>query len=224
MSRRWLLALLLCLPAFAADSDDVIMRAMRVEIERARALQFAGLESPYYVEADVDDLTGFSASATLGGLVSANRSHHRSPQVEVRVGDYKFDNTNYVGSGFTYGSNYDVDRLPLENNYDLLRRYLWLAIDRAYKSAVEAISRKRAALKNITVGEQPDDFAKAAPVKLMEPVAPVTFDEEALKTRVRNLSAIFVKYPELRTSLVEFAGIHSIQYMANIEGSESRIQ
>jgi len=48
-----------------------------------------------------------------------------------------------------------------------LRRYLWLAIDRAYKSAVESIARKRAALKNISIGEQPDDFTKAAPVKLV---------------------------------------------------------
>ena len=82
---------------------------------------------------------------------------------------YKFDNTNYVGSGYSYGSNYDVDRLPLEDNYELLRRYLWLAIDRAYKSAVEAISRKRAALKNVSVSEQPDDFAKADPVQTHRP-------------------------------------------------------
>jgi len=128
---------------WAAGSDDVILQAMRAELNRARSLKFANLESPYYVEANVDDITGFTASATLGGLLSSNRSHSRTPRVQVRVGDYKFDNTNYVGSGFNYGSNYDVDRLPLEDNYDLLRRYLWLAIDRAYKSAVEAIARKR---------------------------------------------------------------------------------
>src|SRR5437867_1429745 len=153
--------LLLCVSAQAAESGDVMLRAMRAELDRARNLKFANLESPYYVEANVDDVTGFSASATLGGLISANRARVRSPRVQVRVGDYKFDNTNYIGSGFTYGSNYDVDHLPLEDNYDLLRRYLWLSIDRAYKSAVEAIARKRAALKNVSVAEQPDDFAKA---------------------------------------------------------------
>jgi hypothetical protein len=225
MRSRWLALLLLCVATgFAADSDDVILRAMRGELQRARGLKFANLESPYYVDASVDDTTGFTASATLGGLLSANRSHFRSPRVEVRVGDYKFDNTNYVGSSYNYASNYDVDRLPLENNYELLRRYLWLAIDRAYKSSVESIARKRAALRNLSVGEQPDDFAKAEPVKRIEPVAQVSFDEEALKTRVRNLSALFVKYPELRTSLVEFAGIHNIQYMASSEGAEIRTQ
>ena len=41
-----------------------------------------------------------------------------------------------------------------------MRRYLWLATDSAYKSAVEAISRKRAALKNVSVNQPLDDFAK----------------------------------------------------------------
>ena len=223
MRRRWFAVLLLCVPGYAADSDDVVLRAMRAELERARALKFVNLESPYFADASVDEVTGFSVSATLGGLLGVNRSHFRSPRVQVRVGSYKFDNTNYVGSGFTYGSNYDVDRLPLENNYDLLRRYLWLAIDRAYKSAVESIARKRAALKNISIGEQPDDFTKAAPVKLVDPVRPVTFDEEMWKARARKLSALFAKYPELRTTAVEITGLHGIQYLANTEGTEIRI-
>ena len=216
--------LLLCAIAQAADSGDVILRAMRAELHRARDLKFANLESPYYVEANVDDVTGFSASATLGGLLAANRTRFRSPRVQVRVGDYKFDNTNYIGSGFTYGSNYDVDHLPLEDNYDLLRRYLWLSIDRAYKSSVEAIARKRAALKNLSVAEQPDDFAKADPLKRIEAVGPVTFDEEHWKALVRRLSAIFARYPELRNSSVEFSGIHDVRYMATTEGTEVRLQ
>src|SRR5262249_41828483 len=146
------------------------------------------------------------------------------PRVHVRVGEYKFDNTNYIGSAFTYGSNYDVDHLPLEDNYDLFRRYLWLAIDRAYKSALEAIARKRAALKNVSVAEQPDDSANAGPLRRMEAISPVTFDEEHWKALVRRLSAIFAKYPSLRNSGVEFSGIHDIRYTATTEGTEIRLQ
>lgn len=225
MRRRALIALLLCAGAArAADSDDVILRAMRAETGRARHLKFDGLESPYYVEANVDDIDGFSAIATLGGLLSAGRTHYRSPRVEVRVGSYRFDNTNYIGSGFIFGSNYDVDRMPLEDNYELLRRYLWLAIDRAYKSAVESISRKRAALKNVSIGEQPDDFGKVEPLRRVDPVAPVSFDQETMKALVRRLSGVFAKYPELRNSSVEFNGVHDIRYMETTEGTEVRQQ
>jgi TldD protein len=218
------LLLLIAYTSSAADSGDVILRAMRAELDRAHNLKFANLESPYYVEANVDDVTSFTAAATLGGLLNANHGHFRVPRVEVRVGSYKFDNTNYIGSGYTYGSNYDVDRLPLEDNFELLRRYLWLAIDRAYKSAVESISRKRAALKNVSNGEHPDDFAPADPLRRMEPVSHFTFDEEPLQARVRSLSAIFAQYPELRNSSVEFSGVHNIRYMATTEGTEIRLQ
>ena len=224
MRLRPLLLLLCACASYAADSGDVILRAMRAELDRARNLTFANLESPYYVEANIDDVASFTASATLGGLLSANHGHFRSPRVEVRVGSYKFDNMNYIGSGYIYGSNYDVDRLPLEDNFELLRRYLWLAIDRAYKSAVESISRKRAALKNVSIGEQPDDFAPAEPLRNIEPVSPASFDEEALKARVRSLSAIFAKYPDVRNSSVDFSGAHNIRYMATTEGTEIRVQ
>jgi hypothetical protein len=208
----------------AADSGDVILRAMRAEVDRARNLKLASLESPYYIEATVDDVTGFSALATLGGLLSANHSRYRSPRVEVRVGSYKFDNTNYIGSGYTFGSNYNVDRLPLEDNYELLRRDLWLGIDRAYKSAVESISRKRAALKNVSVGELPDDFSKIEPLRRIETIRAAKLDEEGWRARVRSLSGVFAKYPELRNSSVEFNGVDEIRYMATTEGAEIRLQ
>ena len=103
--------------------------------------------SPYFVEYLLDDSDNFNASASLGGLITRRRDHFRALDVHVRVGDYKFDNSNYIGSGFAFGSRYDLQRFPLDNSYLVLRRYLWLATDSAYKNAVEAVSRKRAALR-----------------------------------------------------------------------------
>ena len=107
------------------------------------------------------------------------------------MGDYKFDNTNYVGSGFGFGSRYDLERFPLEDSYPLLRRYLWLVTDSAYKSAVEAISRKRAALRNMQQSEQLDDFAHAEPVKSRAAHQAPGDRRGAWAGRVRTLSAIF---------------------------------
>ena len=56
----------------------------------------------------------------------AAHGHFRAPDVHVRVGDYKFDNTQLRGGGFGGGSRYDLERFPLENSYPLLRRYFWL--------------------------------------------------------------------------------------------------
>ena len=48
-----------------------------------------------------------------------------------------------------------------------LRQYFWLATDVAYKSALEIIARKRAALKNVTVADQLPDLSRVEPMTLV---------------------------------------------------------
>ena len=140
------------------------------------------------------------------------------------MGDYKFDNTNYAGSGFNFGTHYDLERFPLDNSYAVLRRYFWLATDSAYKSAVEAIARKRAALRNITVNEQLNDFAHAEPVHAAaRSHGHSTIDEDTWTDTGAPLSAIFDQYPEVENSSVDFRAGDGGYYLVNSEGTEVRV-
>lgn len=205
----------------AVAQDDMILKAMRDELSRSMTLKLTNLESPYYIEYEVDDAKQYSAVASLGALITSGESVFRVPRVHVRVGSYDFDNTDYVGSGFNFGSRYDT-RLPFDNDYSVLRQSLWLATDQSYKSALEAISRKRAALRNISVTEKLPDFSKAAPVKRIEPAVakPVLLD--AWKDRSRKLSSVFLEYPKLKGSSVEFSALDGNHYLLTSEGSEVR--
>src|SRR4029077_17339347 len=173
-----------------APPTDPIFQAMHDEIDRARKLSLANLEAPYFVEYTIDEQETFTVTATLGGLLSRRRERFRAPDVHVRVGGYKFDNGNFAG-GFGGGSRYDLERFPLEDSYPLLRRYFWLMADSAYKSSVEDVSRKRAAMRNIQQNEQLNDFAHAEPVKSVQPIKHLAVDEEQWAGRVRTLSAVF---------------------------------
>jgi TldD protein len=205
-----------------APTGDVLFKAMHDELDRATKLTLANLEAPYFVEYLVAEEETFSLSANLGGLQSRRRNHFRLPDVRVRVGDYKFDNSNYVGSGLNFGSRYDLARFPLENNYPLLRRYLWLLTDSAYKSAVEAISRKRAALRNVQQSDPINDFAHAEPIKSFRPIRQLRIDEEQWANRVRSLSTMFASYPDVKTSGVEFDASEGGFSLVNSEGGEVR--
>jgi hypothetical protein len=218
-------ALLVLLPgcAFGQASGDTIMRAMRDELSRSRGLKVLTLEAPYFLEYTIEDGDSFEVSASLGGLVSMRHDRFRVPEIKVRVGDYKFDNTDYVGSGYHFGTHYDIERFPLENSYGVMRRYLWLATDSAYKSAVEAISRKRAALKNVAVNQPLDDFAKAEPLKKILEIRRAPLNEDEWSARVRSLSAIFAAYPALRSSGVELSAVQTAHYYMNSEGAEVRM-
>jgi hypothetical protein len=209
--------------AFAQPTGDTLLRAMRDELSRSRGLKVLSLEAPYFIEYTIEDGDSFEVSASLGGLVSVRHDRFRLPEIKVRVGDYKFDNTDYVGSGFHFGTHYDIGRFPLENSYEVMRRFLWLETDSAYKSAVEAISRKRAALQNVAVNQPLDDFAKAEPLKKLLEIRHSMIDEDAWSARVRALSAIFDSYPAVKSSGVELSAIQTANYYLNSEGAEVRI-
>jgi TldD protein len=201
-----------------AQPSDPVLRAMHDEIERSRKLTVSNLEPPYFIQYRLDEADMFEVTASLGGLMSVRSDHLRDPSVEVRVGDYKFDNTNFAGMG--YGSRYDLGRFPLENSYEALRRYFWLATDSAYKGAVESISRKRAALRNIEQSASPDDFAHAEAIRSIHDFHPLAIDRDAWTARVRSLSAIFADYPNVRDSRVELEASAGGYYLANSEGTE----
>ena len=205
----------------AQPSPEPLFRAMRDEIERSRKLSLPNLEPPYFIQYGVDQQETFVVSASLGGLVSRRRERFRSPEVQVRVGDYKFDNTNFGGAGG--GSRYDLERFPVEDSYPVLRRYLWLETDSAYKGAVEALSRKRAALRNITQNEQIGDFARAEPVHFIREFRPLAVDETAWANRVRALSGIFAQFPEVKFSTVDLEASEGGHYLENSEGTEVKV-
>ncbi len=207
--------------AFAQTAaPDPVLQAMHDEIARTPHLTVSSLAPPYFVEYILDQADTFSASASLGGLISRHRDRYRIPEIHVRVGDYNFDNTNYAGRVF--GSRYDLESFPIDNNYAVLRRYLWLETDSAYKAAVEGISRKRAALRNVTESDPVPDFSHAAAVHLTLPFQSLAIDENAWADRVRALSAIFASFPEIQNSGVDLNSSAGGYYVVNSEGTEVR--
>jgi predicted Zn-dependent protease len=226
--KRWAaasaaLVLSVCHPGMAQQkADDPILRAMRDELARSRTLRMEGIEDkPYYIEYSLDDTLTVAASASLGGTISVSQSAFRLPGVQVRVGDYGFDNTNYIGTGRYGGSNFDLG-FPLDDSYPVFRHSLWLATDHAFKSAVEVIGGKRAALKNVSGGEQLPDFSKIEPAKILLDGARKPVDKDLWVSRIRELSAVFLKYPEIRSSEADFEAVQDNYYLVNSEGAEVR--
>ncbi len=224
--RRRDFALLLPASALAqralAQTTDPILKAMQDEMTRSRPLSVVGGQPIYFMECALDDAQAFRASASLGALFSASPTAFRVPRVGLRIGDKKFDNTNYIFSELFMGTRFDPEQFPLDNNSAAMRQIFWLAIDRAYKTAIEAIGRKKAALRNITQAEELPDFSDAPPLKMIEPIPAWSVDETEWKNRIAKLSKVFTFYPEIYTSSVDFESSRDIYYYANSEGTELR--
>lgn len=146
-------------------NSDLLLRAMKDEIKRVTELVRLrlSLDPPYYTEYRVEDTVSHSITASLGALVAESNQAFRVPSVEMRVGKVSFDNTDHIYSEAYGGNRYDPPRLPLDNDYLAFRQVFWLASDRAFKTAEDAIARKRSSLKNMSQTDALPDFSRPRP-------------------------------------------------------------
>ena len=207
----------MCAGALAQGAgDDPVLAAMRAELERSKSqLKMDQVPGPYYVEYRIQDVDLYSADAAFGALRLDLRSRVRIVRVVVRIGDYKTD--SYFGQG-----KGTIDVVPLDNDTLALRHQLWLATDRAYKSAAESLTAKQAQLKQLTIDQPVDDFAHADPVQSIGPLAKLDFDPEPYKKMLQDASALYKDDPAIETfdARLSFQAVN--RYYLNSEGSEVR--
>jgi len=94
-----------------------------------------------------------------------------------------------------------------------------MATDIAYKSAIEMLSRKRAALENRQSRENLPDFSKEQPATALAPLTPIKVDLPKAEALVKNLSALFRQSPEIYTSSVSVGTSITRSWYLNSEGS-----
>jgi TldD protein len=200
----------------AQAGDDIVLDAMRAELDRSKAqLKMDQVAMPYYVEYRIFDVDQYSADAAFGALRFDVRTRFRFVRVVVRVGEYKQD--SYFGHG-----EGTVDIMPLDNDLLALRHQLWLATDRAYKAAAESLTAKQAQLKQLNVDQPVDDFAHADPVQSIGPLAALDFDPEPWKRMLQDASALYKSDPDIETfeSRLNFQAVN--RYLVNSEGTVVR--
>ncbi len=210
------------LPAPHAQ-DSPVLSAMRDEMARSMAdLRMKNEAAPYYIEYEIDDIASMRAIARLGGILDDVTDHSRTLRVQVKVGDYAFDSSRFVtqdrGGGTGSGAGVAA---PLDDNYDAIRRELWMATDAAYKRAVNVFARKKAAFQNRATTDQIPDFSREKPVEtLLAPMAilPPGPPDRRWIDRVKQLSAVFSASPDLESSEVWISEAHGTSYYLNSEG------
>src|SRR5580704_13369994 len=190
------------LVTICSAASDPIFDAMQAELKRSMTLSLQKLEKPYFVSYTIDTGHEWAASAVMGGLLGVSSEPFRYPAMQLRVGDYKFDQTNYAGGG--RGASYSLSGFPLDNDPAVIRQYLWLQTDSAYKSSLDAIARKRAALRSVTVSDELPDFAPAKPNTLLRDRPAIKFDDKTWTERTKRISAIFNNYTNLRASVADY--------------------
>ncbi len=204
----------------ALPEGDKVFAAMNDELSRSMdKLNMDGLGKPYFLAYRMVDGRHFEASASFGALETEASRAFRRLTVDLRVGSPRFDNSNYAPSMWEgYNAMSDWEVTP-ENDYGSLRFSVWSATDKAYKQALELLSKKRAFVESRNMSELYDDLTPQAPYRLFRPAAAERLDEEAWKGALRRVSAVFRKYPAVKSSIVRLHFESGAQRFLNSEGS-----
>jgi TldD protein len=198
------------------DHGDPVLKAMLAELRRSQEkLQLGQLQRPYYIDYQVTELQDYLADATLGALRGDTAHIGRLVRVVVRIGDYKQD--SYFGEGV--GS---VEVMPIDDNELALRHQIWLATDKAYKAALNGLTEKQAALKNVEADKDLVDFSQEKPAQSVGELAKLGVSLEAWKQNLRTTSDLFRTDPTLEASsaFLQFRVLN--RYFVNTEGTVTR--
>ena len=219
-----ILSIFLVLPFAARAQESVLFKALEDELARTtEKLKMEKMPPPYYVAYRVEDCERLIIEASFGAITASDFSKEKNLHLDLRVGDYEFDNSNFVsGTGFSFMQRrgWNGLSLPVEDDYDAIRYKIWLATDKAYKRALEELSRKKATVENRLIKDRPADFTRVKPTSYEEPLMKFEVNQEELEGLLVELSRVFRGFKEIQMSKLKLKTEIVHQYFVDSEGSK----
>jgi len=206
-----------------AGETDQTLHAMHDEMDRSRTrLALAGVGKPFYFEYRLLDLDVRSVTASFGALVSSSTSRTRFMSVDVRVGDYHLDSSNFISEDGFQGFLGSTGEVGIDRDYNSLRQDLWLATDQAYKAAVTQMALKQSFLRSLTKPPEIDDFSQAQPLVKVDPRIDPDWTSRNWEEEAREASAVLKNFPQLYGNRVSYYLVYATSYRMTSEGTTIR--
>ncbi len=216
-----LLALQLLAPAALAQ-NSAILSAMKDELKRSiEQLKLDREAGPYFLSYLVKDTSTVRITADTGAITVNSSTRNRTLKTDLRVGDYTLDNSNFL----TYGASSITAlispgaSIPTDDDYAALRRRIWQATDRAYKTALETLAKKKAALQNTVQTEALPDFTKGEANSSVRPEAPASTPSAQWSQYADRISKLLSGHPRIHRSKVDLQVFVVNSYYVNSEGA-----
>ena len=201
----------------SASGPDLLLETMQRELQRATLALKKADPAPYFLSYAVTDIAGATIAGENGSLVFSTTTRLRQADVMMRVGASALDNTH----GQSRPSAITSGTLPQQDDTDAIARVLWQLTDREYEQASGAFLKVKTnqAVQSEEEDKSPD-FSHEAPQNHVDHSRPIiSFDQKDWEERIRHVSAEFLRYPDVYTSLVMLQQGVNRSYLATSEGT-----
>ncbi|WP_075590757.1 hypothetical protein [Labilibacter marinus] len=217
-------ALLVSISAIASEksSSTKVFKAMEDELERNMTqLELDDSGTPFYIGYWVTSAQRGKVAATMGSLVESSLSDGAWCSVNVKMGDYALNDEKYWDKVNKINHNDGYFSVPLDLNYDGIRKSLWIMTNNVYKGAAEKYKNKTEQMERqgIAVDDLPSpDFSKEEVKETMQDELENEISKVAFERNIRELSAHFKNFSDIIESDVELNYQHIMHYSVNSEG------
>jgi predicted Zn-dependent protease len=205
--------------------DDAVLAALDAELDRSFAgLGASGERAPYFLGYAVWDRRENVLTAGAGSILVDRDIHQRVLDVDVRVGDYRLDNTRrFTGRGGVPAGG-GAGLIPFGDDVDAMRAAIWHLTEREYRAAVERIGQveaNRAAA--VAAADTSGDFSREEATTRIEEVPPAApLDRSVWSERLRRVSARFQDHPDINNAVVTLRSSREVRYLVTSEGTRVR--
>jgi len=176
---------------------------------------------PYFIQYAVYDEETSTIAASLGALQQDQSNRERNLNIEVRVGDYKIDNTHQIRGGApAHAAGSGNISLSLSDDADSIRHALWYHTDDVFKGAAKRLGQVKTDLKvKVEEEDQSDDFTRESPQVYYDAPARMEYKRDKWMERLRRISAAAREFPEIYNSAVTLGSYAATRFIVNSEGT-----
>lgn len=204
-------------------SQDFMLNTLKDELNYQTEKLKSEKNPPYFIQLNVSDINAYEIKCSFGSLNASINNHFRLFIPNIRIGDYKRDNThtkdnNIYGQSFL--SNGIPETISVEDSIYSISKIIRNSIKKNYDSVLEIYKINNKNTNEESNVSTRNDFSKeSANIYYENPVIDSTFDVKKWETKLKEISDIFKNESYLESADVEFTFSNSRNYILNNEGS-----
>ncbi len=204
-----------------------VLASLKAELDRSLRTLKSQPVPPYFLSYEITDDQVVEVNASFGQITSSVRSHNRQLDIDLRVGDYRLDNTHLIATGFpefNFFERMGFIQVPLEDNPEALRSIIWYNTDRKYKAAVEQFTKVKTAVQvAVSPEDKSDNFSREPAGTYLEGPYTLSLDPKVWEDKVRKYTAPFAQYGNLYEAQAYFSADIETRWYVNSDGSEIQV-
>ena len=204
------------------------LQAMKAELVRSMDALKSQPTPPYFISYEITDDETISVNGSFGEITASEENHRRQLDINLRVGDYRLDNTHTIRgtvpdfSGMM--NQFSMIAMPIEDDPLAIRNVIWYNTNQKYGAALQQLTKVRTNVQVQTAPEdKSDDFSREPGQKYAEAVAVMQADRHAWEEKIRKYTAPFAAYGDIYEANAEFLADVETRWYVNSDGSEIQV-